>query len=539
MKLLSHIRRFGLPTLRELAGETLLKAVEGCSPSEQESQLAEILSLRHANGILEIREIRDSLIDSLNENEAKNLSELAGIPIQNTHIERCLDLHKHFQTYNNAKSKQLVSFFELPDPYVYHPTRDERTESELINITLGEQVQLRKYLHGYQKIIKDDINSRLNHDSARFMVQMPTGAGKTYTALEVIIDVMRTLRDGRFVVWIVDSNELAEQALEAFKFLWKLKGDRPITISRLFNKFCPDFTGLHKGGVVFASFDKLNSILTNNDHPKRVSVDYLQRRTYLLCVDEAHASIAHTYRSCIESFSDTSCCRIVGLTATPGRADSSETRELSDVFFSNLLGLKDDQNNPIDDPVHFLQINDYLAEISYELLESGITINDADEKVVCRKLAANSKRNSDILKQIQLANDLGQSTLVFACTLDHVFALNLMCRKNLIESKVIIGSTPQPRRLEILQDFRDKNFFILINLDILSTGIDLPKVDKLILTRPITSPVLYSQILGRALRGTKNGGNKRNVVVNIKDNLIQFPAASLLYSHFWEDWIKR
>ena len=52
---------------------------------------------------------------------------------------------------------------------------------------------------------------------------MPTGSGKTYTALEVAVDLFRYPRNNRFVVWLVDSNELAEQAFETFSDLWRLK----------------------------------------------------------------------------------------------------------------------------------------------------------------------------------------------------------------------------------------------------------------------------------------------------------------------------
>jgi superfamily II DNA or RNA helicase len=54
----------------------------------------------------------------------------------------------------------------------------------------------------------------------------------------------------------------------------------------------------------------------------------------------------------------------------------------------------------------------------------------------------------------------------------------------------------------------------------------------LIITRPVGSAILYSQILGRALRGPKNGGNSKNTVVNIHDNLANFATASHVYQSF-------
>ncbi|NBX69870.1 MAG: DEAD/DEAH box helicase, partial [Proteobacteria bacterium] len=484
MKLIGHIRRFGLPTLRNLVGETLLKAVEGCAPSEQESQLAEILHLRFGYNILEVKEIRKALIDSLSEPEGKELARLAGVSAP-THIQRSQLLTKHFKSYNLQKSEQLVSFFDLPQTYIYCVKPDEREAIEVLSIQGDEEVRLKPYLHPYQKVLKDDISKRLKAGSVRFMIQMPTGAGKTYTALEVIVDSMRSPGSTSFVVWIVDSNELAEQALESFKALWKMKGDRPLAIGRLFNKFCPSFSECRNGGVVFSSFDKVNSILTDATHPDRVKLRNLLDRTHLLIVDEAHASIARTYRLCIEAFSDNSSVQVIGLTATPGRPSPEESAELSQVFSNNLIGLKDLDGHLIEDPIHYLQHNKYLATLECELLETGISVIDSDEHSICRQLALNSNRNSKIVDQIQIAHQSQESTAVFGCTLDHVFALKVMCSKRLIPCEIIVGETPQNERLEILRRFKDRQFFILLNLDILSTGIDIPKLQKLILTRPI------------------------------------------------------
>jgi len=102
--------------------------------------------------------------------------------------------------------------------------------------------------------------------------------------------------------------------------------------------------------------------------------------------------------------------------------------------------------------------------------------------------------------------------------------------------KYIIGNVLQEDRLRMLERFKKKEFFILINLDLLSTGIDIPTVNRLILCRPIKSPILTSQILGRALRGKNNGGNELNTIINLKDNIKEYPGLSFLYNFFDQDW---
>ena len=114
----------------------------------------------------------------------------------------------------------------------------------------------------------------------------------------------------------------------------------------------------------------------------------------------------------------------------------------------------------------------------------------------------------------------------------------IMCRYRDITTKFIVGEVDQSDRIQILESFKKNEFYVLLNLDILSTGIDLPNINKIILARPISSPNLISQIIGRALRGPKNGGNTMNTIINLKDNIINFPGASFLYNYYEEHWEK-
>jgi DNA repair protein RadD len=71
---------------------------------------------------------------------------------------------------------------------------------------------------------------------------------------------------------------------------------------------------------------------------------------------------------------------------------------------------------------------------------------------------------------------------------------------------------------------------ILINHSILATGIDLPRVDELYLLRKFGNETTAMQVLGRALRGEKNGGNLNNKVISIKGNKSKIADESELYN---------
>jgi superfamily II DNA or RNA helicase len=71
---------------------------------------------------------------------------------------------------------------------------------------------------------------------------------------------------------------------------------------------------------------------------------------------------------------------------------------------------------------------------------------------------------------------------------------------------------------------------ILINHQILSTGIDVPGMNSIIILSEINSPSLALQILGRAMRGKKNGGNEENKIFLTKENYKKLSEYHLLES---------
>ncbi len=532
--LLKLLRKIDSHTLRRLVGDDIINAVKCISFVESENELANILLMKYGNDILKEKEVRKAIIDSLDKKTAMNFCGQLKIAVSKDY-ESYEKLITYFSSFSLLKSQQLVDFLDLDKGFYLQNESDERSPDENVSIMENPNARIRPFLHSYQKRIKDDVVKLIRKPGRKCMVQMPTGAGKTYTALEAVVDLLRSPGFERYIVWLVDSNELAEQSLQSFKNLWVSKGDHPLRAFRLFKSFMSDFSR-YKGGVVFASFDIFNSIMKNTETARYSHLKHLIENTDLLIVDEAHASIAETYIECIEHFSSQENTRVVGLTATPGRNAEDESQDLQRAYSRTIIDIKDDNGEAVEDCVEFLQADGYLARLKFEDLDSGVTIRENSEKSILKEIARNPERNKCILNQIELAQQNQESTLVFACSLDHVIALSILCKKKGIEAHFITGHVSQIKRLEILENFKDRKFFILINLDILSTGIDVPSLNKLIITRPVGSRILFSQILGRALRGPKNGGNAVNTVVSIKDNLLNFPSAQLVYNWFRHQW---
>ena len=77
---------------------------------------------------------------------------------------------------------------------------------------------------------------------------------------------------------------------------------------------------------------------------------------------------------------------------------------------------------------------------------------------------------------------------------------------------------------------------MLVNYGVLTTGFDAPNTNAVVITRPTTSLVLYSQMIGRGIRGPKMGGTKECIIVDIEDNIINLPSEQTAFNYFNSHW---
>ena len=79
---------------------------------------------------------------------------------------------------------------------------------------------------------------------------------------------------------------------------------------------------------------------------------------------------------------------------------------------------------------------------------------------------------------------------------------------------------------------------VLTNYGVLTTGFDAPSVRALIIARPVYSRGLYQQMIGRGLRGPKNGGKEHCLIINVADNVAQYGGQLAFrgFEHLWRPW---
>jgi superfamily II DNA or RNA helicase len=91
-----------------------------------------------------------------------------------------------------------------------------------------------------------------------------------------------------------------------------------------------------------------------------------------------------------------------------------------------------------------------------------------------------------------------------------------------IPAAAVSGNTPSVARRDFLNRFQRGEIRVLCNHSVLAMGFDAPKTDMVLIARQVFSPVRYMQMIGRGLRGERNGGTPRCRLVTVLDNLGRF-----------------
>jgi len=137
-------------------------------------------------------------------------------------------------------------------------------------------------------------------------------------------------------------------------------------------------------------------------------------------------------------------------------------------------------------------------------------------------LANRKDRNLKILSAIDyyLRKCGRKKILVFGCNRDHARNLSIILRaKYNIKAEYVDSEVTAKQRVERINQFKKGEIEVLCNVDILTTGFDVPDVDCVLIARPAKSTVLYTQMIGRGLRGKKMGGTPDVWLIDMNDQV--------------------
>ena len=524
------VDRLNVDELYAIVGDDIVSLVKTVSDSDDYETVLRKMTVSvlqdQPEELLRRGSIRELCFNYMSTNKLEELAERLGVHDVNS-------VHSTDPTTDSSTWRRFLEFFGVDQrgavPFVLEP------EQDVVRPKYG--------LFPHQRRIVDRICHSIRGGHGRVVLHMPTGAGKTRTAMHIVSRIM-SATEPALVVWLATSRELLDQAADAFSHTWSFVGNREVDIVRFWGDYSPELETI-SDGLIVAGIQKLHAFKSKN----HIGLLRIANSVKLVIVDEAHQAVAPTYREVIETLSDTGPNdALVGLTATPGRSWSNITDDerLSEFFREKKVML---EAEGWDNPVSFLIENGYLARPTFTKLEvptsqetskliyDHVLTDDYDPSIL-EALGSQSNRNVVILDEIRRLVSAGHNRIILFCPSvrnAEVMAATLSVLD--LGGRAVTAKSNSAVRTRVIHEFRGASPkpLVLCNFGVLTTGFDAPNTSAAVIARPTTSLVLYSQMVGRATRGLKAGGNETCEISTVVD--IGLPGFGDLAEAFtnWED----
>ena len=440
-------------------------------------------------------------------------------------------------TKNGKQERALFNFFNIVTSDDVHRESPPAIDSVTPNLEM----------HDYQREAIHGIFEHLSSGNRRCLLHMPTGSGKTFTAMRTISSKFLQNKS-TIIIWLAYSEELCEQAIDAFKTVWGKMGDRKIPILRFYKKHNPDILDCTSSGndcLVVAGIDKIIS----SDKSSGRLLTTLADRVSLIVMDEAHQAVAPVYRSLLEQILEKrpNTIEFLGLSATPGRTTyGSEDPEELPQFFGHkktTIKIKGKEN-----PIWHLIDEGYQARPDVKVIRADGRLTTDD----LRRIERNRDIPKDILDKIgkdtrRMVKCVGQvidliesghrRIIMFAPSVDNSRDISLILSALGYRSFHIDANTTAEERRDSIDRYRSDTDepIVMCNYGVLTTGFDAPTTSAAVIARPTKSHILYNQMVGRAMRGPRVGGNKECEIRVLAD--VNMPGLTSVVEGFmeWED----
>ena len=344
-----------------------------------------------------------------------------------------------------------------------------------------------------EKIIN---NYKANNNSSGLIV-IPTGGGKTLTAIRAINRMLnqKIISINDEVIWITHLKTLYENTRESLESEWKFLKD-PLDKK-------------HK------KLKNVIKIKMKVDGEKYVSLN--SKNIKVIIIDEAHHSSEGSYSKFFQ-YSHF----VLGLTATPHRRDKKNLK-YDDIMYQI-------------SPIELFQKNVLVRPKFWKQLDTGIKIDVNNlEKAKSKELFNLENRNELIANFIMDQSEILKRLIIYVGTKKHVRSIyKILKSKNKFYNKYdyisyVLGGDDNPSFKDYgvsLSNYkyldRNANYdkYIIVNCGVLTEGYDDPRITSIVMGTPTSSIVYFMQCIGRALRFDKINSNNTNAnIITVDDDL--------------------
>lgn len=384
-------------------------------------------------------------------------------------------------------------------------------------------------LRDYQEKAIQAVEAAIGNDQRTCLLAMATGTGKTRTIIGLMYRFLKVERFKR-ILFLVDRTALGNQATDVFN---EAPLEQNMTLSKLYNiAELGDMAAEAETRIQVATVQAMVKRVFQSDTPPNVD-------TYdCIIVDEAHrgytldqemtegellvrnqAQYLSSYRRTLDYFDAVK----IGLTATPAKhttdifgkpvftysyreavADDWLIDHEPPIRYETLLtqnGIKFEKGEKVD-AINVATGEIEVAELDDEMLFNVESFNrrvisEDFNRVICDQLAQEIDPLGDEKVMIFCATDLHADMV--KRLLDQAF--HTMHGDDYNEAAVRKITGAADRVDQLIKHYKNEHYpNIAITVDLLTTGIDVPKICHLVFLRRVRSRILYEQMIGRATR---------------------------------------
>lgn len=374
--------------------------------------------------------------------------------------------------------------------------RHQRQFAEPLNsVSINANIAGRDYQNEAIRRVTEGVDAA----KRKFLLVMATGTGKTRTTIALIDTLLRSRRVQR-VLFLADRRELVRQAMSEFK-------------SHLPNESLARIESGETSGarIQFSTYPSMTQVYS------RLSVGYYD----LIIADESHRSIYQRYKAIFDHFDAIQ----LGLTATPTDYIDHNTFELFDCgdgapsyYYSYEQAIADQNlvNYRVLDAQTTFQLQGIQGDVLPEPLkqmahDQGVGLDELNfdgsdiEKGIINQGTNDAMVREFMEKSRKDVRGLPQKSIIFAVS--HAHAKRLYDSFNRLHPELQrqgmaeIVDSHMERADATLDDFKYRTMpRVVISVDMLDTGVDVPAVQNLVFAKPVFSKVKFWQMIGRGTR---------------------------------------
>lgn len=317
----------------------------------------------------------------------------------------------------------------------------------------------------------------------RALLISATGTGKTYLSA---FDVQKV--KPRRMLFVVHRKSIALKAMETFQTIIKDKT-----------------MGIFSGNVKELDKDYLFSTV-QTIHKKENRELFKQDEFDYIIIDEVHKAGAYTYQELVHYFHPQF---LLGMSATPERSDQFDIYKMFHYNIAYEIRLQQAMEYDLLCPFHYYGITDLNID--------GISIDDKSDF----NLLINEKRIDYIIEKIEEYGYSGEKVhgLIFVSRKQEAIELSNLFNQRGYNTIALTGDDNEEKRQEAmdrLESNDEDGLDYIFTVDIFNEGIDIPKVNQVVMLRPTQSAIIFVQQLGRGLR--KNDEKDYVVVIDFIGN---------------------